>query len=183
MEDISKRGGPQKRSALRLVGHEGVSEEEVDKDGEGKATKRRVSFEEDSMMNEGGCLDVEDETPTHRRVSFEEDSTMNIGAQFENEGGIPPPDDPFWSRLLSIPDAISKAMFYLKKTIDVTRRCGHGPITPEEEDAYKKIVPWAVMFLKRFHFHIINEKGESRFCDEYGLIRQREIGTCPESLF
>ena len=94
---------------------------------------------------------------TIRRVSFEEDPAINV--VFENEGGIPPPDDPFWARVLPLDDAISKATFYLNKTMDVTRRCGHGPITQEKETAYNKIVQGALMFLKRFHFHITNETG------------------------
>jgi hypothetical protein len=70
----------------------------------------------------------------------------------------------------------------LKKTIDATRSCGHGPITPEEEDAYNKIVQWALMYLKRFHVHITNETGEIRFRDENGLLQQREMGTSSKSV-
>ena len=69
----------------------------------------------------------------------------------------------------------------MKKTIDATRSCGHGPITPEEEDAYNKIVQWALMFLKRFYVHITNETGEIRFRDENGLLQQREMGTSSKS--
>ena len=43
-------------------------------------------------------------------MSFEEDPAINV--VFENEGGIPPPDDPFWARVLPLDDAISKATFY-----------------------------------------------------------------------